>query len=298
MSLFTKIKNRSKWLCSFPKGFVERIIYPAPKIAGIEETLNKIISLKASMSRYGDGEYNLMFGNDIDFQTYDKRLDDKMRAILKTDDDTFLVGVPDEMYHFDNLRKDTVKFWKTFVRYNRKKIAKLLVPDKQYYWTSITRFYFEFIDKSKCGHYVELLKKIWDDRDIVFIEGDKSRLGVGNDLFDNAKSVRRILCPAVEAFGVYDEIIEKTKALVEKDALILIALGPTATALAYDLYKEGYQAIDIGHVDIEYEWMLRGATTKIAIENKYVNENDDGGKIVGDIHDETYLSQIIAKIGV
>jgi len=30
-------------------------------------------------------------------------------------------------------------------------------------------------------------------------------------------------------------------------------LGPTTTVLAYDLYKNGYQAIDIGHVDLEHE---------------------------------------------
>lgn len=32
------------------------------------------------------------------------------------------------------------------------------------------------------------MKAIWKDRDVVFIEGEKSRLGVGNDLFDNVKA--------------------------------------------------------------------------------------------------------------
>jgi len=39
------------------------------------------------------------------------------------------------------------------------------------------------------------LKKIWDGKDIIIIESEKSRLGVGNDLFDNTKSIKRILCP-------------------------------------------------------------------------------------------------------
>mgnify|MGYP000128627122 CR=1 FL=1 len=46
---------------------------------------------------------------------------------------------------------------------------------------------------------------------------------------------------------------------LEKTALFLIALGPTATVLAYDLFKSGYQAIDAGHVDVEYEWWRMGA---------------------------------------
>lgn len=42
----------------------------------------------------------------------------------------------------------------------------------------------------------------------------------------------------------------------------MISLGPTATVLAYDLFKAGYQAIDFGHVDVEYEWWRMGAHKK------------------------------------
>ena len=34
---------------------------------------------------------------------------------------------------------------------------------------------------------------------------------------------------------------------------------------ACDLYNLGYQAIDIGHIDIEYEWFLRNATKNIKV---------------------------------
>ena len=83
---------------------------------------------------------------------------------------------------------------------------------------------------------------------------------------------------------------------VSKDKLIFLALGPTATVLAYDLYKLGYQAIDIGHVDIEYEWFLRKATKKIKIDNKYVTEVADGRTNIQDVKDEKYESEIIATI--
>ena len=76
-----------------------------------------------------------------------------------------------------------------------------------------------------------------------------------------------------------------------KDSLILIALGPTATLLSYNLAKEGYQALDIGHFDIEYEWFLRGASKKEKIENKYTNEVE-GGNSIDDIHNERYNNQI------
>ena len=66
--------------------------------------------------------------------------------------------------------------------------------------------------------------------------------------------------------------------------------------MAYDLYKAGYIAIDIGHVDIEYEWFLRKATEKIRIENKYVTEVKNGRSNIIDIKDEKYYKEIIAKI--
>ena len=74
-----------------------------------------------------------------------------------------------------------------------------------------------------------------------------------------------------------------------------MALGPTATVMAYDLAKLGYQAIDIGHVDIEYEWFLMKAIHKVPIQNKYVNEAG-AGIGVGSCNNQTYLNQIIFKI--
>ena len=73
-------------------------------------------------------------------------------------------------------------------------------------------------------------------------------------------------------------------------------MGPTATILSYDLYKAGYHVIDIGHIDIEYEWFLRNAKTKIKIEGKYVNEVKEGRTEIKEIIDKLYFNQIIAKV--
>ena len=105
---------------------------------------------------------------------------------------------------------------------------------------------------------------------------------------------KRILVPEINAFDKYNEILVEAKRL-HKDKLILLAAGPTATVLAYDLHKSGYQTIDIGHVDIEYEWYLRKAQTKIKIENKFVCEAGFG-EGVGELNDKEYQSQIKAVI--
>ena len=48
---------------------------------------------------------------------------------------------------------------------------------------------------------------IWNDKEIVIIEGDKSRLGIGNDLFNNSKLIERVICPTRNAFNSYSKIL-------------------------------------------------------------------------------------------
>ena len=67
--------------------------------------------------------------------------------------------------------------------------------------------------------------------------------------------------------------------------------------MAYDLSNLGYQAIDFGHIDIQYELFLRNATDMIQIPHKFVNEYKGGrNENVGEVEDVNYYKQIIFKI--
>ena len=78
----------------------------------------------------------------------------------------------------------------------------------------------------------------------------------------------------------------------------MIALGPTATISAHDSTKYEYQAIDIGHADIQYELYLRNTTKHILIPYKFVNEYNGGRNETSleDAPDKRYYDQIFAKI--
>ena len=171
----------------------------------------------------------------------------------------------------------------------------LVNKNKPYYSSTITRFYIDYEDKNGVSKYIKKLKKIWDQKDVVIVEGEKSRVGIGNDLFNNVKTIKRIICPNINAFNKYNNIINSITRNVQKNKLILIALGPTATLLAYDLYKLGYQSLDIGHIDIEYEWYLRKAKKKIKIENKFVLEAF-GKDRFSRVKDKKYYDTIIERI--
>lgn len=292
-----KIKNRWNWIKSYPIDFYYWITWNIPKVVGIEETIQQIISKNASISRFGDGEIDIMMGKSIPFQKFDSSLSLKMKEILKSDDENFLVGIPDIFNGLSAYNENAKKYFKSQLRNNRKNWAKLLKKGKKYYCAEITRPYMDLADKSHSERYFKELTKIWEDKKIIIVEGDKSRLGVGNDLFCGCREIKRVLCPATNAFSYYKEIIEAIENY-DKEYLLLLALGPTATVLAYDLYRLGYRALDIGHVDIEYEWYKMGALNKVPVKNKYTNEAEFlGGLEVGEIDDPTYLSQICCKIG-
>jgi len=289
-----KNKNRLKYCNKCPA--LE--ILNSLNILSPGETLDEIINNKKSISRYGDGEFDIIFDKNIGFQKIHKDIKKRLIDILNSNEEGLVIGLINSFKYsyLANQKDESAKYWIKYINKNKYKLIKFLDINKKYGSSYISRFYMIFkeniIDIPK---FLKKLKMIWDEKDIVIIEGEKTRLGVGNDLFNNVNSIQRIICPAENAFAVYNKIYDEA-IKIDKNKLFLISLGPTATILAYDLYKAGYQAIDIGHVDIEYEWYLRKATNKIKIENKYVNEVHNGKINITDVTDPKYYSQIIVKI--
>lgn len=292
ISFFYEKREYSK--IKYYNNFVK--FYPKPKIYSMMQTI-KLLEEGYSISRYGDGEFNLIYGNDISFQKYNQEISNKLKEVLLVEENKLLVALPNTFNKLNYLTSNAEYFWKIYMINNRKKIMYLLDKKRIYGDSFITRFYMSYKDKSNCQEIINRYKSIWRDKDIVIIEGELTRLGVGNDLFTNCKSIHRIICPSENAFDKYNEILEQCKK-IDNHKLFILAIGPTATILASDLCKLGYQALDLGHIDIQYEYFLRKVTEGIKIKGKYVNEVK-GGNIVEDIslyEKDNYTKQIITKI--
>jgi len=236
------------------------------------ETVSEIINSHKSVSRFGDGEFKVIFGTGNKFQNPNEKLGKRLYEVLTSQDDNILVCIPRVLLSTEYCTKDAASFWHHHVFVNRHRWHSILSLDKIYGQASFTRFYMDYQDKSHSYERFVHIKQIWDDKDVLIVEGEHSCLGIGNDLFDNVNSIRRLLCPSINAFDKYDEILSATLKQARKDDLVLIALGMTATILAYDLSKHDIQAIDIGHIDIEYEWMKMGAKEKCPVSGKAVQE--------------------------
>ena len=225
---------------------------------------------------------------------------ERLKEVLASRDPNLLVCIPYALNNIWGRTQESRNFWYYWGERDdqRKRITDLIRSyhgtDKVFGDTQISRPYIAWKTKKNADIMFPRLKGLWNGKDIIIVEGVKTRLGVGNDLFTGAKSIKRILGPATNAFGHLDEIREKIEE-VRTDELVIMALGPTATILAADLSAKGIQAIDIGHVDIEYEWYLRGSKFHELVPGKFTNEAAQGGNVEA-CDDVWYNSQIIARI--
>lgn len=162
----------------------------------------------------------------------------------------------------------------------------------------ISRFYMPYIKFEENIKDIENLINYFSNKKILIIEGENTRFGLGNSLLKNASEIQRIILPDKNGFKKYKIILDFVLNNFTKDNIILIALGPTATVLAYEFCKNGYQALDIGHMDVEYEWYLLKAKRKIDLQYKSVNEVSGvkEKEILDKNLEKLYLKQIRKKI--
>jgi glycosyltransferase family protein len=264
-----------------------------PRVLTTEETVDLIINKKLSIIRFGDGEMSLINDYDLAFQKRDIELKERLKTVLQSNKDGLLICIPNFFGKLPKLKKR--EFWFTIhhlFRY-RHLWYKLISFDYVYGDAALTRPYLGVFNKKEFNNIFIKIFNIWKNEDVILIEGDKSRLGVGNNMFDNVKTLKRILCPSENAYLKYKEIYEKAKK-INKNNLILISLGPTAKILAYDLFMLGYRVVDIGHLDMEYEMFLRKEEKIVKVKYKYFNEINERNP--EECNDEKYRSQIIDYI--
>lgn len=265
------------------------------KVLGILDTLNYILAHNSSVARFGDGEMDIISGHSIPYQDYDENLANELKNIISLDsNESLVVCLSDVFEGLDRYNQSAVDFWKQHLN-NNYIYYKSLCKAPWYGSTFISRPYMNLVDKSLSNMYFKNIKNLWDKRDILIVEGVNSRSGVGNDLFDNANSVERIICPSKNAYSKINEI----QLLIERHAenkLVLLILGPTAKVLAKRLSIKKIQAIDMGHIDSEYEWFKMKATTKVKLDHKHTAEHNFDENITF-IEDDAYNSQIVERIG-
>lgn len=245
----------------YEKGIFKNHIH----VASIDETIDALLGTDNSLVRFGDGEITLISGIASATQQGNNELARRLVQVLESDEEKLLVAIVDGFGSMRHLHQDSQNFWKKhFLKY-RKDYNKYCYPGKLYYNALVSRCYYPMQDRSKCAEWFDRLKNVWKGKKVVIVEGEKTHNGVENDLFSKALEIKRILCPSKNAFEVYGKIKEACLNF-DREYLFLLSLGAAAKPLAYDLFVEGYRVIDIGNLDLEYEWYRDQAQRKTAVK--------------------------------
>ncbi len=297
-------RNLVKYYCR-EKPLCTRLLRQYPlRVMSSLDTLRHIAASRCSVARFGDGEFELAFGSaGIGFQEGTAPLREALLDTLTRPRDNLLVCLPSLLTPegLSMARGSSERYWRRFAIQWQKRIHDTLhppdSPPRVFGDAFLTRPYIVWKHPAQHAKPIfEHLKRLWHDRDLLILEGTMTRLGVGNDLFRNARSLRRILAPPTNAFAKRHQLAELALQFASPDTLVLLALGPTATILATMLSEHGIQALDVGHVDIEYSWFLAGATEKSAVPGKFTNEAPDGRIPFQPAQDHQYLREIIAAV--
>lgn len=261
------------------------------KVKPLEASLDYILEHHCSVARFGDGEFVMMRGYSIPYQYYVPELSHRLRRLAgRQSDDKMLVCMPDV---FERPERYTTEMWDFWQGVDLGVVKECCTAD-WYGSTFISRPYIDQADKSHAAVDFDKLKRLWQDQDLLIVEGSTTRSGEGNDLFAGAKSIQRIIAPSHHCFNIYEELLKTAKEHAQ-GRLVLLMLGPTAKVLAEDLAQAGYWAIDIGHLDSEYEWFEMGAQSKVKLAHKHTAEFNLDEEI--DFADDPeYRSQIVADL--
>jgi glycosyltransferase family protein len=136
-------------------------------VYSIEETVEKLITDKCSMVRFGDGEMGMILGHGIAFQEYDEGLSKRLREILGSNNEKLLVCIPDIFEGLEKYRnKDSKIFWMGHLLTTRKGWESIC-KNNNYYNAFISRPYNMFLDINAAKIYFEKIISIWNNEDVL-----------------------------------------------------------------------------------------------------------------------------------
>ena len=250
----TVVRKNITW-DSFAYEYCQNNVVKSPIVASAIETVDELLNGDKSICRFGDGEFDIMLNHaNLPFQKYDKRLEQKLWNAWNSNDPNMLVATNSFYFRPINNYKDD--FTHAYLKKRRHQLQQISNTNRMYYSAELSCMFKSDrnIDHKK---YFDNIKNIWRDKDIVLVHGRGIFDKLEHNIFDCAKSIETVLVPARNAFDEYDNILQKLLSL-DRGKLYILICGPTATVLAFDLYKHGRRALDFGHIAKDYDWFCRG----------------------------------------
>ena len=249
---------------------------PRITIKSNEEALNKLLNSNCSLSRFGDGEMTLICETDIPSQKASKLLAEKLKKVLQDSNKELIIGIQPICESLMKSSESSKNFTRRIVSKYKPYFSRFLKENYDYYNVGFTMPYmYTGADGNRteylCNYY-DKFRELWNNKDIIIVCGERVFKNIKYNIYDNAKSIEYIYGPTNNAFVDYDKILNS---ILEKDKnkLVILILGATATVLAHDLSKKGFRALDLGHLGKDYDAFRKKLTADSnAIKNFYKPE--------------------------
>lgn len=142
------------------------------------ETVNQIVNEKKSLARFGDGE--ILWSLNIDLNSYQEssiELANKLKKVLKNNNPNLLIGLPN-VIDLENINKYVLKsimHWTKFLVTRFQEFKKYINYKRVYADTQISRCYIDYEEKIYAKERYANLKRIWENKEIVIVEGMKKK---------------------------------------------------------------------------------------------------------------------------
>ncbi len=203
-----------------------------PKVKHEFETLDMVLAGK-SISRFGDGEFQIVGGGNCVSQVYDRKLSEEMKAILHSNSKSCIVGIP-------RLAKESPKYlsWKKYER----SYPRFLREGKTYYSSFVTRT--DSAPWCDTAEFFDKVESLWRDQEVALVYGTDRSLSPRQ--LTSARRVVEVTCNRRDAYIEIDRLEKEVVKSGVKRALL--CAGATATVLAYRLSNHGIHALDLGHI--------------------------------------------------
>lgn len=223
-----------------------------PPILGNFATIDELLNSKKSLIRFGDGEFIYMEGKDLSFQKYEKFLGEQLKKIFYENNENLLIGTIGLYYYLPkNMQAKHYIYTYRFLKNFHNSMLKYYNHSKTYYSSFISIVSALFKTYSFEEHYSKM-RKIWDGQNITIITGDRVFKDIKYNIFDNANNINYIFAPTINAYDEIDNLREKIST-VNKNEILVFALGPCGKLLAYEAFLQGYRVLDLGHIIKDYD---------------------------------------------
>lgn len=233
-----------------------------PYVSTLLETAQYLLyNSNSSFARFGDGEVQLIKGGEMWFQKRNRTLAALLYQTFTSNIPQLMIGIPDIFSGYAPIHQNVTEWWATHDTYRQWFLAHANMT-RQYLNTRITAAYVNApLTCTLLNQTYQTLRMIWNQKDIVLVRGNNSQI-YRYDIYDNARSVYTMFVPKHEVWDHY-EMIKHELFSISPSKLIILACGPVAKVLAYQLALGGRRALDLGHLAKDYDTFYGNRSTKL-----------------------------------